>query len=272
MAAVEGLEALVARIAAELDAGRPVPAEAYVVCKVAGAEWLWRAADDLVQFLGGRGYIETNVAAQLLRDARVTRILEGPTEPLTMFLGSRAVNDSAALRVWLADLGGAQLAARLATVAGEIEGRCLSGSPRYGGAPEARRWAYALIGQVAVDAVLLAATPAGGRWRLWAEERFEATVSSSLARAGANGLRFDGADLRATVEGYHSSVGDIEQTLAGEDHTLDAMLRRRPAPKLDRPVDVAAPAPVGQPSPPPVPLLSRVLSPPPTKDARVERV
>ena len=85
--------------------GDDVPLDVYVVCKMAGSEWFWRAADDLVQFLGGRGYIETNIAAQLLRDARVTRILEGPTEALGMFLGSRVINDGAPLKLLAETLG-----------------------------------------------------------------------------------------------------------------------------------------------------------------------
>ena len=114
--------------------------------RLAGSEWLWRAADDLVQFLGGRGYIETNIAAQLLRDARVTRILEGPTEALTMFLGSRVVNDDAsALQQFLETLGAGAVARRLASAADTVHARCLA-HPRFGGGPEARRWAYALIG------------------------------------------------------------------------------------------------------------------------------
>jgi acyl-CoA synthetase (AMP-forming)/AMP-acid ligase II/alkylation response protein AidB-like acyl-CoA dehydrogenase/acyl carrier protein len=241
MSAVEGLEGLVARIAAELDAGRPVPVDAYVVCKVAGAEWLWRAADDLVQFLGGRGYIETNIAAQLLRDARVARILEGPTEPLTMFLGSRAINDNAGLRQWLEAAGASSVARRLADAAEEIAGRSVA-SPRYGGATEARRWAYALIGQVAVDAMLLAETQVNGRWRPWAEERFEAAIAAARQRAGSTGVSLDAADLSAAIERYHSSIGDIEQTLAGEDDQLDPLLRRASA-KSPRVPAVPEPAP-----------------------------
>ena len=86
-AATTAFETLVARIAELLDDGYFVPAEAYVACKTSGPELLWKAADSLVQLLGGRGYIETNIASQILRDARVFRIFEGPTETLNMFLG-----------------------------------------------------------------------------------------------------------------------------------------------------------------------------------------
>lgn len=228
-AALGALESLVTHIAQRLDRGEEVPVDAFVVCKTAGSEWFWRAADDLVQFLGGRGYIETNIAAQLLRDARVTRILEGPTEALGMFLGSRVVNDGAPLHRFLAeDLGATTLSARLAGVAEEIHARCTSGKPRFGGGADARRWAYALIGQVATDAVLLAATRrrAAGHSLAWAEQRFEASVAVALAQSSENGFRLDAAELSSLVYGYAASIGDIEQSLAGEDHALDEMLRR----------------------------------------------
>jgi alkylation response protein AidB-like acyl-CoA dehydrogenase len=57
-----------------------------VIAKITGADYLWEAADSLVQMLGGRGYMETNLAPQILRDARVLRIGEGPNESLKIFL------------------------------------------------------------------------------------------------------------------------------------------------------------------------------------------
>jgi acyl-CoA synthetase (AMP-forming)/AMP-acid ligase II/alkylation response protein AidB-like acyl-CoA dehydrogenase/acyl carrier protein len=232
-AALAGIEALVDDIARRVDAGRDVPPDAYVVCKIAGAEWFWRAADDLVQFLGGRGYIETNIAAQLLRDARVTRILEGPTEALTMFLGSRVVNDSAALHAMLHDLGAPALSTRLAAAADAILAKCLS-KPRGGSVADARRWAYALIGQVATDAVLRAAMPAGATAHqlAWADERVERAVMAALAQADGAAANVHAADVRALALGYTRSIGDVEQSLAGEDHALDEMLKRR---EIERP-------------------------------------
>ena len=66
----------------------------FAALKITAPEYFWQAADSLVQMLGGRGYIDTNIASQLLRDARVARILEGPTEALQMFLGARVTKDS----------------------------------------------------------------------------------------------------------------------------------------------------------------------------------
>jgi alkylation response protein AidB-like acyl-CoA dehydrogenase/acyl carrier protein len=253
-AALAGIESLVAHVAQRLDDGVDVPVDAFVVCKIAGSEWLWRAADDLVQFLGGRGYIETNVAAQLLRDARVTRILEGPTEALGAFLGSRVLHDGAALHEFLSrGLGAPAVSSRLADAAREIDARCTSGRCRFGDGPgDARRWSHALIGQVALDAVLFAAMPRGGpSYRLaWAEQRFEASIAAAFARSDANAFHAGAADLQSAVDGYVASIGDVEQSLAGEDHALDWMLRRTDTtrPGVDRttasmPPAVEAPVP-----------------------------
>jgi alkylation response protein AidB-like acyl-CoA dehydrogenase len=53
-----------------------VPLEAFVAVKMQSSEFLWQAADRLVQILGSRGYDEANVAPQILRDARVFRIFD----------------------------------------------------------------------------------------------------------------------------------------------------------------------------------------------------
>lgn len=79
---IVAVESLVTRIAKLLDEECYIPVEAYAACKIVGPEFFWQAADSLIQMLGGRGYIETNIAPQLLRDSRILRIYEGPTETL----------------------------------------------------------------------------------------------------------------------------------------------------------------------------------------------
>jgi alkylation response protein AidB-like acyl-CoA dehydrogenase/acyl carrier protein len=232
--AVTAIEALIGHAARRLDQGLHVPGDVLIVCKTAGSEWLWQAADDLVQFLGGRGYIETNVAAQLLRDARVTRILEGPTEALTMFLGSRAVNDSGPLHRFVADvLGASAVSARLAEVVGELSA-VAAAHVDAGSGVDARRHVYALAGQVTTDALLLAAMPADATAanRAWAEQRLAASSADAVTRA-RGGVRLTAAALADAVGSFTASIGDVEQTLPGEDHDLDAMLLRtrgEPAP------------------------------------------
>jgi hypothetical protein len=44
-----------------------------------------------MQLLGGRAYCENNPVAQIWRDARVTRIFEGPSEVIATYLGQQSL-------------------------------------------------------------------------------------------------------------------------------------------------------------------------------------
>lgn len=249
-AATAAVEGLVMYIADALDQGESVALDAYVVCKTAGPEWFWRAADDLVQFLGGRGYIETNIAPQLLRDARVTRILEGPTEPLLMFLGSRVLNDAADFEHLMTHgLGAGALFRRVADAAADIAVRAQRGP--FTVPADAHRWACMQIGQFATDAVLLAILAraedgsAGAAFRRqWAERRFADAIDTARARCGETAVALDAAGLDELRDAYAAQIGDIEQSLAGEDHALDPLLRRT----THAPRTVVPPAPSAPPA------------------------
>ncbi|MEO0935837.1 MAG: acyl-CoA dehydrogenase family protein, partial [Cyanobacteria bacterium J06641_2] len=120
-AAITATENLVSQVAQRLDAGETIPPEIYTACKTAAPEFYWQAADSLVQVLGGRGYIETNIAPQILRDARILRIFEGPTETLNMFLGSRAIHESGSLISFISEsLQAPEIAEKLQTAASQI--------------------------------------------------------------------------------------------------------------------------------------------------------
>ncbi len=157
-ARIEAVEALKDQVAERLDAGQPVPPEVPMAAKVVGSDSLNWAAGQLMQFLGGRGYMENNLAPQILRDARLYSVGEGPNEPLTTQVGRKAR---------LTDAIGAYLRAdpgrhRAGRPAGrcrlrEIADRCLNRPGPFADRSSAQLWADALIGQVASDALLLAA-------------------------------------------------------------------------------------------------------------------
>ena len=71
---IDGLNVLVEHLASDLDSGVDVPEDGLLIAKILGSELLSQSADEMMQFLGGRGYIETNLAPQIFRDARLTRI------------------------------------------------------------------------------------------------------------------------------------------------------------------------------------------------------
>ncbi|UJW28749.1 AMP-binding protein [Saccharothrix sp. AJ9571] len=102
--AVATVEALVSAAASALDRDEPVPPSVFAAVKVLGPELLWEVADDVVQLLGGRGYVETNDVPRFFRDARVLRVLEGPTEAMRMHLGAIGVHRFPEVSVVLRDV------------------------------------------------------------------------------------------------------------------------------------------------------------------------
>ena len=56
------------------------------ICKVFGAEVLWRAASEALQIAAGAGYAQGHPAERTLRDARVNLIFEGTNEILRAFV------------------------------------------------------------------------------------------------------------------------------------------------------------------------------------------
>ena len=65
-------------------------------CKVFASEMLWRAADEMVQVAGGRGYVKPYPYERQLRDARINRIFEGTNEILRLFISLNGIQGPAA--------------------------------------------------------------------------------------------------------------------------------------------------------------------------------
>jgi acyl-CoA dehydrogenase family protein 9 len=64
-------------------------------CKVFASEMLWRAADEMVQLAGGRGFVKPWPYERLLRDSRINRIFEGTNEILRLFISLNGIQDPA---------------------------------------------------------------------------------------------------------------------------------------------------------------------------------
>ena len=56
------------------------------VGKVFASELVWRAADEMVQVAGGRGFVKPYPYERYLRDSRINRIFEGANEILRLFI------------------------------------------------------------------------------------------------------------------------------------------------------------------------------------------
>jgi len=222
--AIGALEALVRALGAYDDQGSVhgaragLPQEACMACKCVASELLWEAADMLMQLLGGRGYLEPNLAPLLMRDARVMRILEGPTEALYVHLG-----------------------------AGALEGGCLAFAADVLGAPEVAQQARASLqeagaacpshaaGELCAWTLLLAAC-GDGPAAPWARRRWSALLAQ-LKQPGASAAP---AILAARIAAYAESIGTPEQEAADEGRRRDPLLAPEWAP-------MAEPAPVALP-------------------------
>ncbi|HEX4684726.1 MAG TPA: acyl-CoA dehydrogenase family protein [Gemmatimonadaceae bacterium] len=64
-------------------------------CKVFASEMLWRAADEMVQLAGGRGFVKPYPFERLLRDSRINRIFEGTNEILRLFIALNGIQGPA---------------------------------------------------------------------------------------------------------------------------------------------------------------------------------
>ncbi|MEN3277296.1 MAG: hypothetical protein V7631_3086 [Massilia sp.] len=231
------VEALVQAIAGRVDAGADVPAEAYLACKTSATESLGSAADALVQMLGGRGYIESNGAPQILRDARVLRILEGPTETLYAALGAAMSQPGNAVHAFLAEtLGRPALAAELGSVIARVRAT-QAGSRLFGSQAALNGWLDYRIGELVECTFLIGAAERRQQEGksdpqlasdavTWARRRFSALGHELLAEMAANRPHSSSDALIALVTGYAAQIGDVEQQLPGESQGADLLLRR----------------------------------------------
>jgi alkylation response protein AidB-like acyl-CoA dehydrogenase len=224
---VAACEALLEAIADALDAGREVAAELFAIAKVAGSEFAWDSSDRLMQGLGSRGYDEANGIPQLLRDARVTRIFEGASEPLFAFVGAAALAPSSDLYRALRDeLGAKTEADALGEAVTRLRARKL------GGELLSRAWQCALAGRAAMWAVLLAALgarPAGAlreHAQAWARAEFAAACAEATVGVREEAFLPAAAELDAAVVAVLTPIGNVEQQLPAERWELDPLLRR----------------------------------------------
>jgi acyl-CoA synthetase (AMP-forming)/AMP-acid ligase II/alkylation response protein AidB-like acyl-CoA dehydrogenase/acyl carrier protein len=256
-ASIAAIEALVYAVAGRLDAGEAVPGEAYIACKTTGSELLGDAADLLVQMLGGRGYIESNAAPQILRDARVLRILEGPTETLYSHLGASLVQHKCAAADFIGvALGCPELAADLIATVASLKTAAAQRAPLFATPAALAQWLDYRTGELAAFAFLLAAArhrsasaahqEQAAHAASWAQQRYTALSRAIFADIADQPPYRASAVLLRQIDAYTDAIGDVEQALPGENHRLDPVLQRN-----------VAVAPVAQPAAQPKPPAAR---------------
>jgi acyl carrier protein len=179
----------------------------------------------------------------------VLRIFEGPTETLAMHLGAQMFNPRSDLKAFLSqELRTPELADRLFAGAADILARY---QHRQDGIT-ARRSAYLAAGELGAIALLLAAqqstATASSRALEWTQLYFEQQLAQVL-QPTPNEVVTASAHITAEwVTRYTKAIGDIEQSLAGEEPTLDDFLKKEPDRRVHPRSD--APSPVLREDPP----------------------
>ncbi len=214
--------------AARLDAGDPIVPEIAMAAKVSATDTGIFSADLLVQLLGGRGYMENNLAPQIFRDARMLTIGEGANEALVAAIG-RSVRMTDAVPDFLRRYRpNGDLASRLTKLSQTLENS--STGPYCGSVADA--WRDAIRGRLAITALNLAAAEAvkakGGAHETleWAKRRFENMSVEAEGGANPTFTALTADRIRDRVSGLGEFIGDLEPLAPDVDVDLDPLLRR----------------------------------------------
>jgi len=216
------------------DAGLDVPEEFFALVKYAGPESLGLAVDHLLQMLGGRGYIETNLVPQLYRDARLVRIFEGPTETMIMFLGSRIASQSRPLQEFLRERLNAPAIADLVFAAADLakQHHLVKGTEAEQALGVQR--VSRVLGEFGLWALWLAIVenhaagddPELPRARVWLRRLMNEAHQRLSQPIPALELPLSTSEILAAAARHRAAIGDVEQRAAGVEFDLDPLLRR----------------------------------------------
>ncbi len=221
---IAALDAFTYAVAGWMDAGVDIPKECFASIKALAAESAFTAVDRLLQLLGGRGYIETNVVPQMLRDVRLMRIFEGPSETMQMFVGNRLATSPASFLGFIREhLGAAAIVTKIESAARDLKL----------GATQER--AAMLLGAIGMWGLWLAVVEGEqrdelSRARSWLRERFDDAIAVALDAATSEDRTLRAADIERIVGGYANQIGDIEPYRPGVLQDIDPLLRRGTAP------------------------------------------
>lgn len=234
---ITAVQALVDRLVKIADDGEYPAEEACMIAKIAASNSLWQAADDLVETLGGRGYMENNIAPQIMRDCRMLRIGEGANELMTLSVGRRMLHSKKLSQLLRDELGTPHLHDLLQDAAERIMHRCLAAGAPFVDRGSAVAWAHSLTGQLAIRAMLLATleaadreapSPSLHRAREWAASQLESVHDRAVNGSLSERLLINPQVATDMITSFGAAIGDLEQAPAGIEEAIDPLLQRSP--------------------------------------------
>ncbi|MBE9060855.1 AMP-binding protein [cf. Phormidesmis sp. LEGE 11477] len=233
------VESLVTLMATRLDRSLSVPEDLYAACKIIAPELYWQATDDLVQSLGGRGYIETNLAPQMMRDARVLRVFEGPTEAIAMHLGARTMAQSNHLQAFWTDIEQTEVGQRLSDAILPLNTARQSSSHSEQQSKQRveqqiergieqrteRQMSQYQVGQITAWAIGVAAlkhTQAPHASIAWGEQQLDQQIEQALRLSADQTTALSAEQIARRIEDYQANIGCVDPlaAVAGLDEWL----------------------------------------------------
>ncbi|MGK7942282.1 MAG: acyl-CoA dehydrogenase family protein [Crocosphaera sp.] len=238
-AAITAIECFVKTMANLLDQEKTVYEEAYLTAKIIAPELMWKTADNLIQLLGGRGYIESNIAPQILRDVRLLRIFEGPTETVRNYLGLLALYQMPSLSEHFNDL---LKASEISSQLQEIGKVCLAHINNQNLSLKQKKILREILanelGELTAWAFILGSLEKSYRdqqtnkikqSQIWVKHQFSkkvAGVLDILEQPLETITSLSANEVSEVISEYAREIGDLEQTLPGEDEQLDEYIFR----------------------------------------------
>jgi acyl-CoA synthetase (AMP-forming)/AMP-acid ligase II/alkylation response protein AidB-like acyl-CoA dehydrogenase/acyl carrier protein len=220
-AAVESCAALLDELSSWFSQDQNANIAAYSILKTVIPEMAWTVLDDLAQLLGGRGYIETNEVPRMLRDLRVLRVFEGPTEALCYALGNELLSRSSDIIDIFERLKAQDQLDRIedwidtvfqASLAEPDKQRCILRAGR-------------LVGLAALFAVTRRRCGGSAPSAFWAEEILSREMPTPDEFLRSRAWIRTSADLIDVANGITEPLGEWECMLPGLDTELDPLLR-----------------------------------------------
>ena len=165
-----------------------------------------------------------------MRDARVGLIFEGPTETLLHHIGSRLMLSEGPLIDFLStQLDAADVATKLLAARDAMKARCSRLSGQFPGR-QSRDHGNFVLGEVVAKGILYATGRHAGNGKApswsarWAEMVFEEAVAKAISE-DSDGWALPASDLLNLVGGLTMDIGNVEQSMPGEEWRLDPFLR-----------------------------------------------
>jgi len=118
-----GLESMAYLTTGLVDAGIPDYSLESAICKVAGTEFIWYAANRALQLKGGEGYMRDEPYEKLLRDIRIFPIFEGANDVMRAFIALAGMKPLGEDLKELADISLTEPIGSLGVLADYVAGR-----------------------------------------------------------------------------------------------------------------------------------------------------